>query len=299
MAYALDDRTTFRAGVGRFLNRVQINTTAAYGFNPPLSEMQTVINGVVDAPGGAVTRNFPLVMATQSPDFTNPTSWAWNATLDRELPWQMRGTLSYVGRSASHLERARNINQMRTGTVQANPGVNANALRPYLGFGSITLYETTGTSRYNSLQTQVEHRSARGFGFSVAYTFSRNKDDASGRGDILPDTYDDSHFYSISDLDRPHVLVSSMRYRFPSLDGSVAPMRWVLGTGTSPASSRRSPARPSPSARPTAIRNLSMCLFFVQFVLVRRADGERRAGLRLEDARDIPVPEHPAQRRRR
>jgi hypothetical protein len=84
-----------------FLNRVQINTTAAYGFNAPLSEMQTVINGNVDAPGGASTRNFPLVGAMQSPDFTNPTSWAWNATLDRELPWQMRGSASYVGRSAS------------------------------------------------------------------------------------------------------------------------------------------------------------------------------------------------------
>ena len=70
----------------------------------------------------------------------------------------MRGTLSYVGRSASNLERARNINQLQPGTIQANPGVNANALRPYLGFGSITLYETTGTSRYNSLQTQVERR---------------------------------------------------------------------------------------------------------------------------------------------
>ena len=83
LAYAINERTTFRAGVGRFLNRVQINTTAAYGFNPPLSEMQTVINGNVDAPGGASTRNFPLVMAMQSPDFTNPTSWAWNTTVDR------------------------------------------------------------------------------------------------------------------------------------------------------------------------------------------------------------------------
>ena len=106
LAYAINERTTFRAGVGRFLNRVQINTTAAYGFNPPLSEMQTVINGNVDAPGGAATRNFPLVMAMQSPDFTNPTSWAWNATLDRELPWQMRGTLS-VRRPVGVESRAR------------------------------------------------------------------------------------------------------------------------------------------------------------------------------------------------
>jgi hypothetical protein len=208
---------------------VQINTTAAYGFNAPLSEMQTVINGVVDAPGGASTRNFPLVGAMQSPDFTNPTSWAWNATLDRELPWSMRGTLSYVGRSASNLERARNVNQLQPGTIQRNPGVNTNALRPYLGFSTVTLYETTGTSKYNSLQTQVERRSTRGVGFSVAYTFSRTKDNGSGRNDLLPDAYDDGLYYGISDLDRPHVLVSQVRYRFAALETSAAPLRWVLG----------------------------------------------------------------------
>jgi Carboxypeptidase regulatory-like domain/TonB dependent receptor len=229
LAYAINDATTFRAGVGRFLNRVQINTTAAYGFNAPLSEMQTVINGIVDAPGGASTRNFPLVGAMQSPDFTNPTSWAWNATVDRQLPWQMRGSLSYVGRSATNLERARNINQLQPGTIQANPGVNANALRPYLGFGSITQYETTGQSKYNSLQAQIERRATRGIGYSVAYTFSRTRDDGSGRGDILPNAYDDSHYYGISDLDRPHVLVSQVRYRFPTFDSSAAPIRWVLG----------------------------------------------------------------------
>ena len=167
----------------------------------------------------------------QSPDFTNPTSWAWNTTVDRELPWAMRGTLSYVGRSASNLERARNINQLQAGTIQRNPGVNSNALRPYLGYGSITLYETTGRSRYNSLQTQVERRSTRGVGFSVAYTFSRTTDNGSGRGDILPDAYDDSGYYGISDLDRPHVLVSQVRYRFPDLESSVAPLRWMWQLG--------------------------------------------------------------------
>ncbi|HZM94948.1 MAG TPA: carboxypeptidase-like regulatory domain-containing protein [Vicinamibacterales bacterium] len=229
LAYAINDVTTFRAGVGRFLNRVQINTTAAYGFNAPLSEMQTVINGIVDAPGGASTRNFPLVGAMQSPDFTNPVSWAWNATVDRELPWAMRGTVSYVGRSASRLERARNINQLQPGTIQANPGANANALRPYLGFSTVTSYETTGTSRYNSLQTQVERRSTRGVGFSVAYTFARTTDNGAGRNDLLPNAFDDSGYYGISDLDRPHVLVSQVRYALPRLESSAAPVRWVLG----------------------------------------------------------------------
>ena len=227
-AYAMNERTTLRAGVGRFLNRVQINTTAAYGFNPPLSEMQTVINGVVATPGGASVRNFPLVMAMQSPDFTNPVSWAWNATLDRELMWQMRGTVSYVGRSATNLERARNINQLQPGTIQANPGVNANALRPFLGYSTITLYDTTGRSRYNALQTQIERRSTR-LGFSVSYTYSRTTDNGAGRNDLLPNAFDDSGYYGISDLDRPHVLVSQAHYRFPMLESSPMVIREVLG----------------------------------------------------------------------
>jgi hypothetical protein len=107
--------------------------------------------------------------------------------------------------------------------------VNPNALRPYLGFGSITQYETTGTSKYNSFQTQVERRSTRGVGFSVAYTFSRTTDNGASRADILPNAYDDSAYYGISDLDRPHVLVSQVRYGLPTLDSSAAPLRWVFG----------------------------------------------------------------------
>ena len=227
-AYAVNDKTTVRGGVGRFLNRVQINTTAAYGFNPPLSEMQTVINGVVATPGGAAVRNFPLVMAMQDPNFTNPISWAWNATVDRELGWQMRGTVSYVGRSATNLERARNINQLQPGTLQANPGVNANALRPYLGYSTITLYDTTGRSKYNALQTQIERRASR-FGFNLSYTYSRTTDNGAGRNDLLPNAFDDSGYYGISDLDRPHVLVSQVHYRFPDLAASSLPVKEVLG----------------------------------------------------------------------
>ena len=229
MAYALSDSMTIRSGIGRFLNRPQINTTAAYGFNPPLSEMATVINGNVDAPAGAQRRTFPLVMAMFSPDYANASSWAWNVTADRQLPLQHTAQLSYVGRSASNLERARNINQLQPGTIQANPGVNANALRPYKGFGSLTLYETTGHSRYNAMQLQVSRRAARGFGYSLAYTLSRTTDDGSSRLEVLPNAYDDSGYYSTSALDRPHVLITQASYRTPELSSAPAILKGVLG----------------------------------------------------------------------
>jgi hypothetical protein len=223
MAYGLSETWTIRSGIGRFLNRPQINT------NPPLSEMATVINGNVDAPAGAARRTFPLVMAMFSPDYANASSWAWNVTTDRLLPWQHSVQLSYVGRSASNLERARNINQLQPGTLQANPGVNANALRPYKGFGNITLYETTGRSRYNAMQLQVSRRATRGLGYSVAYTLSKTRDDGSTRLEILPNAYDDSGYYSTSALDRPHVLITQASYRTPSLMSAPGVLRGVLG----------------------------------------------------------------------
>jgi hypothetical protein len=229
MAFAVNDAMTIRGGVGRFLNRPQINTTAAYGFNPPLSEMATVINGNVDAPAGAERRTFPLVMAMFSPDYANASSWAWNVTTDRQLPLQHTVQLSYVGRSASNLERARNINQLQPGTIQANPGVNVNALRPYKGFGSITLYETTGRSKYNAMQLQVNRRSARGLGYQLAYTLSRTTDDGSTRLEVLPNAFDDSGYYGTSALDRPHILIAQASYRTPEMRTAPGIVRGVLG----------------------------------------------------------------------
>src|SRR6185503_12979270 len=163
------------------------------------------------------------------PDYANASSWAWNVTTDRQLPWSHSAQVSYVGRSASNLERARNINQLQPGTLQANPGVNANALRPYKGFGNITLYETTGTSRYNAMQLQVARRGGRGLSYSLAYTLSRTTDDGSSRLEILPNAYDDSGYYSTSALDRPHILITQASYRTPELMSAPAALRGVLG----------------------------------------------------------------------
>src|SRR5687768_18197652 len=50
------------------------------------------------------------------------------------------------------------------------------------------------------------------------------------RSDLLPPSaYDNDSYYGISDLDRPHVFVSQVRYPFPTLESSPAALRWVLG----------------------------------------------------------------------
>ena len=100
-------------------------------------------------------------------------------------------------------------------SLHKSPSVNPNALRPYLGFAVIGLAENTGDSRYHGLQLSVERRVAQGLHAGLAYTYSRAMDDSSNLTDVLPNTYDDSAYWGISDNDRPHVLIVNYMYELP------------------------------------------------------------------------------------
>ncbi len=215
LAYGLNPKTSIRAGLGMFANRTMINRDTALGGNAPFQPQQTVINGNADAPGGATPRNFPFTMTIQDPVFKIPTAWNWNATVQRELPGHTTIEIAYVGRRGIHNQRKRNINQLLPGTVQANPGVNVNFLRPYRGLGILGLAENSGRSQYNGLQISAQRRFARGLQFDIAYTYSKLRDNASSLTEILPNAYSDQGYYGISDLDRTHVLIISYIYELP------------------------------------------------------------------------------------
>jgi len=219
VAFAPNGKTALRAGLGMFANRTMINRDTALGGNPPFQVQQTVVNGLADAPAGSTPRAFPANTTTQDLVFDVPTAWNWNVTFERELPWSTKVEVGYVGRRGVHNQRKRNINQLTPGTLQANPGINVNALRPYKGFGSIGQAENTGRSRYNGLQVSLERRSTTGLQFGVAYTFSRVMDDGSTLTDTLPDAYNPGSYWGISDLDRTHVLIANYIYELPFLKG--------------------------------------------------------------------------------
>ena len=172
-------------------------------------------NGVADQPTGASRADFPLVMTAQDPEFDHPTAYNWSLSVQRELPWQVVADVTYVGRMGLHLQRERNINQLQPGTVQANPGVNVNALRPYPGFATIRLSENTGRSIYHGLQMNLERRFRSGLGFGVAYTYSKLRDNGSDKRNLLYNAYDDSGFWSVSDNDRTHLFNVHYLYELP------------------------------------------------------------------------------------
>jgi hypothetical protein len=126
-------------------------------------------------------------------------------------------------------QRKRNINQLQPGTVQANPGINVNALRPFVGLGILGLAENSGLSQYNGLQISIERRVATDLHFGVAYTYSSSSDNGSSLTDVLPNSFSDKNYWGHSDFDRRHVFILNSIYDVPFLKGSSSWTRRLLG----------------------------------------------------------------------
>ena len=229
LAYALTPKTALRAGLGMFANRTGVNRDTALGGNAPFEPQTTVINGSADLPGGATSRLFPFTLTSQDPVLKVPVAWNWNGTFQRDVGWGTTVEVGYVGRRGIHNQRKRNINQLLPGTIQANPGVNVNALRPFVGLGIVGLAENSGLSSYHGMQVSIERRFATDLHFGIAYTLSKSSDNSSSLTDVLPNNYNDKPYWGRSDFDRAHVFILNTIYTLPLLKGNSSWTRRILG----------------------------------------------------------------------
>ena len=215
LAYQLNPKTVLRSGVGRFVTRLGVSDSVFLGGNPPFQPLASISDGLADSPGGGSNNLFAFGITTQDKIFPNPSAWTWNATVERELPFATTVEISYVGRRGLHAQRERNINQLLPGTIQANPGVNADFLRPYKGFGTIRSTNNEANSTYNGLQVGLTRRYTKGLLFGLAYTLSKSSDDGSGQRDVIPNTFDAHNLWGPSTFDTRHVAVINVVYDLP------------------------------------------------------------------------------------
>jgi hypothetical protein len=217
IAYSITSKDVLRAGLGRFMARPGVSDNIFLGGNPPFQPMVSLANGQADNPGGGGRVQFPQFFMTSDPVFKIPSAYNWSITYEREVGFQTTLSAAYVGRAGLHLERERELNQLRTGTLQRpeNAGANVNFLRPFKGFAFIPMGEMAARSEYNGLQLELNRRFTRGLSFGAAYTWSKSYDNASGRRDRLYDAYDDRSYWGYSGFDTRHIVVLNYIYQLP------------------------------------------------------------------------------------
>lgn len=232
VAYAFNDKTVVRFGAGRFFTRLGVSDSVFLGGNPPLQPTVSITRGSVDNPGGTAGNIFPLTVTTQDPIFKNPEAWHWSGTLEKEIGFNTVIEIGYVGRRGLHGQRERNINQLQPGTIQANPGVNPDFLRPFKGYSIIRVTNNDANSIYHGLQIGLNRRFTNGLSFGMAYTLSKSWDDGSAQRDVIPNAFDATSLWGPSTFDRRHVMVLNAIYELPIFKDRSSLMGKVLGGWT-------------------------------------------------------------------
>jgi hypothetical protein len=202
--------------------------TGGHGLTPPTaSSVATCCAGTIYA-------------VSPSDDNNIPTTYAYNFTIDQQLPWRTLVEVGYVGNQTSHaligggsgatLSGGDYINQNKmplgalfkadpvTGVVSPNPeniggpGSTNNKPADYMPFGyaygtnDIYVVNHSGYSNYSGLQASVVKRSDT-FTFNVNYTYSKSLGT-----DLSENPYSLRGNYGAEQIDRPNVFNASYSY---------------------------------------------------------------------------------------
>ena len=223
VALQLDPKTVLRAGAGEFATRMGLLDNIFPGGNPPFQPFVTVaavagsFASMVDNPGVALNPTVapPLTVTSLVKNLNSPIRWNWNLSIQRELPLNSTFTLAYVGGRGYHNWRVFDINQPTAGALQANPGKNANYLRPYLGFAAIQQEQSNGGASYNAMQVSWNRHFTNSLMFGISYTWAKSMDDSSNYRDIVPDTYNVTNLWGPSEYDARNMVVINYLYALP------------------------------------------------------------------------------------
>jgi hypothetical protein len=160
-----------------------------------------------------------------------PATYQMSFDIQRKLASDTLLDVAYVGNLSRHLASTRQINGVPYGAQflpqnqdpTTGTPLNDNFFRPIYGYAGMSLLDFSGTSNYNSLQTQVKRRLSRDLQFSAAWTWSKAMaigSQATGSGAANTGTlpaFNDRRFWSYAPVpwDRTHTLVANWVWDLP------------------------------------------------------------------------------------
>ncbi len=234
-AYSLMSKTVIRGGYGTYYTRPQGNMIFSQLNIAPITQTTQLYSANLGNPGGGSTLAAPQAnMSAINPNVVNGYAQQYSLSIQRELGKGFVGELAYVGNLGRHLLREPDINQVIFSKYSANaqlPSAQQQpiaALRPYLGYGTITQYNSDSTSNYHALQSYVSKRTGNLF-MTASYTFAKALGDSSAQGDN-PENYLNRHFnYGPTSYDRRHVFIGTYVWTLPRFRNSNTLVRSTLG----------------------------------------------------------------------
>lgn len=141
----------------------------------------------------------------------------YTASIQQQLPGQMQFMVGYVGSTGRNLF-LRSITNLIT-SVTTNPTTGAGtAVRQFGGrFAEIDYKTSGGTDMYNSLQSSLQRRFARGLSLGAQYTWAKELGTSSGSNEATTaqNPYDLGTEYGRGTFDIRHSLNATVLYDLP------------------------------------------------------------------------------------
>ena len=233
-AYALDNNTVIRGGVGLFFYRPQGNLIFSQVNIPPFLQNTQFDNGNLSTIGSlAASSTLQAGINAIDPTNHNPSTWQYSFGFQRQLPKSILFEMNYVGNVAHHQLRTPNINFPDLAPVVANAtGSNAisstNFFNPYKGYTAINSNRFDSNYNYNSLQMFSSKRAGI-VTYTLAYTYSKALGDSNGNNTTLENWRDLNYNYGNLSNDRRHAFVATFVIQAPEFKGHNYLIREVAG----------------------------------------------------------------------
>jgi len=231
-------RTGIRGGFGMFFNRMSHGVVLTdFSIQPPLVDRPTVYFGTMAGLRNASGVTFPANVSGLDPNAKVPRVMNFSFSIQHDIGMGTIVDAGYAGSLGRNLLWQRNLNAIPLGTnflaTSRDPTNNSvlpvNFLRPYAGWGNLTIREPAGSSNYHSLQVSANRRFSSKLQYGLSYTWSKsldyNSDDGNAVSTIIPVRIWN---YGLSTFDRTHVLKVNWLYDLPSMRGGMRPLRWIV-----------------------------------------------------------------------